>query len=766
VSLSTGLACVLLIYLWINDELQVDKFNEKDDRLYQVMVNVPVGDNIETGDGTPGPLASALLDEVAEVENAASVVASNFFYTGVLSSGNSHVRSRPQFVDKNYFDVFTCNFIQGKKDFALVDKNSIVISDEIALKLFKSTDHFLGKSLEFKNEYFRGSYTVSGVFEKPPRNATAQYDVLFSYDLFLDRRPEAREWSNGGIQTYVLLDEDTDVDQFNNKIGGFMGDKLSGARETLFVQKYSDRYLYGKYENGKPVAGRIVYVRLFAVIALFIILIACVNFMNLSTAKASRRVKEIGIRKAMGAQRRILIFQYMSESLVMAFVALIFAIALVTILLPLFNSITGKQLILEFSFPVMSAIIAITILTGMIAGSYPALYLSGFKPTLIFKGLITSSPGELWLRRGLVIFQFSISVILIVSVLVIYEQINFIQTKDLGYDKENILYFPMEGSLAGNHETFLAEVRSLPGVVNASYMCGDLTGGVSTRSGGLLWEGTSSTEAGIAFNYLEVDYGMIELLGVEIKEGRSFSREFKSDTAAIIFNEAAIDAMGLKDPVGKTVDFYGRRQIIGVVKDFHFHTLYQEVEPLFFMIDKWSEGNIQVKLQRGHEASAITKIQKLHKAFNPGFPFEYKFLDEDYQAQYSSERRVGILSRYFAGLAVLISCLGLFGLAAFTVERKIKEIGIRKILGSTEFGIIYLLSSDFTKMIFTSLLIALPISYLILKNWLEDFAFRVDLETWYFGATSILILFISWLTVGIQTVKAARTNPVQHLRAE
>lgn len=766
ISLSTGLTCVLLIYLWVNDELKVDKFNEKDNQLFQVMRNVPSGDKIETDDGTSGRLAHALLSELPEVETATSVVPTGFFYKGILSIEKSSFRALPQFVDKNYFDVFTCNFILGDRRQFLGDKNSVLISRETASKLFQSTDNIIGKSIEFKNEYFNGLYTIAGIFEDVPTTASAQFDIIFNYDLFLERRPEMREWYNGGANTFLILKEGVDADQFNTKISDFLKSKLKDSSDKLFIRRYSDRYLYGHYENGIPVGGRITYVKLFLIIALFILLIACVNFMNLFTAKVSRRIKDVGIKKTLGADRGTLIFQYMSESLLMTFISLVFAVAFVTLLLPEFNIITGKQLSLDLSLKSVLVIMTIALITGVISGSYPAFYLSSFKPALILKGLIRSSTSEIWFRRGLVIFQFSISAILIVSVGVIYKQIELIQTKYLGYNRENIIYFPIEGNLVKNHEAFLSQVRDELGVANASYMCGDLTGGASARSGGLSWEGKPPSDDGIEFNYLEVDFGLIELLEIQIKEGRAFSRDFMSDSAGIIFNEAAIDAMRIRDPIGKMVDFYGRREIIGVVKNFHFKNLYTNVEPLFFMIDKYSEGNIQIKINPGTEKTTIDRIHSLYKTFNPGFPFDYKLLDEDYLAQYSSDQRVGELSQYFAGLAIIISCLGLFGLTAFTVERKVKEIGIRKIHGSSELGIVFLLSGDFTKMVSTSLIIALPISYLILESWLQGFAVKVNLEFWYFGGTALLTLFLAWVTVGIQTVKAARINPIKNLRTE
>ena len=518
-------------------------------------------------------------------------------------------------------------------------------------------------------------------------------------------------------------------------------------------------------ENGVQQGGRIEYVRLFSIIAIFILIIACINFMNLSTAQASRRMKEVGIKKSVGAGRKALIFQYLAESVLVTILSLFMAIIIVTLLLPQFNGITGKQLTLNFDLNLILPVLGITLITGLFAGSYPAVYLSGFNPVMILKGKLNSSFGELWVRKRLVVFQFALSVILIVGVLVVYKQIEFVQTKNLGYDNNNIICLPLEGKIAENLETSLSEIKNIPGIVNASSTLHTLMGTYSTTSS-LNWTG-KTPEGDISFEDIEVNYDMIETLGIEIIAGRSFSRNFSNEETRIIFNETAIATMGLQDPVGKVVELFGQnREIIGVVKDFHFESLHNDIKPLFFILNPNAARIITAKIQAGRERETIERLQKFYEAYNPGFPLEYTFLDEEYQAQYASEQRVSTLSRYFAGLAIIISCLGLFGLAAFTAQRRLKEIGIRKILGSTDFGVVRLLSGDFTKIVLIAIVIALPVSYLIARKWLNEFAFRIDLEWWYFITAGLIALLIAWFTVGLQTVRAARMNPVQSLKEE
>jgi len=760
IGLSTGLTFSLFIYFWVADELNVNSYHEKRDQLFQVMVNEPLNNGIETQEFTPGPLAKTMADELPEVEYGVSVVEPISFYNGVLSENDNYIKVRPQFVDKDYFQAFTCVLLQGDKHAVLGNPQSILLSAETAVKLFPNMESCVGRIVEFKNEYFSGVYTVSGIFDRPAGPTTERFDVIFSYDLFLEKRPEVRDWNNAGPATFIVLRKGTDVEEFNTKIKDFIKHKPGRKHSALFAQQYSKKYLYGVYENGVPVGGRVMYVTLFSTIAVFILFIACINYMNLSTARASVKLKEIGVKKAVGAARSSLFMQYMGESMVISFLSVFTALGLVALLLPGFNRIAGKHIVLNFSIELVLIVLCVAILTGLLAGSYPALYLSGFNPGAVLKGKLKTSIGELWVRKGLVVFQFSTSVILIVSVLVVDNQMQFIQTKNLGYNRDNVISFPLEGNLTQGQETFFTEVKKVPGVIDISF-----SGELSSRRGGLLWDGKHEDEASSPqFYYMDASYDLIHVLGIEVKEGRSFSREFGSDSTAIIFNEAAIEAMGIKDPIGKTVDFYGKREIIGVVKNFHFESLYEKVKPFFFKMDKNTEGNVFVKIKGGEERRTIDAVQQTYSKFNKGFPFDYRFLDEDFQAQYEAETRVAVLSRYFAGVAILISCLGLFGLTAFATQRRTKEIGIRKVLGAGDFHTVRLLSRDFIKMVLISQIVGLPISYFIVKSWLDHFQYRIEMSPWYFLAAAVITLIIAVVTVGMQTMSATKVNLTESLR--
>ena len=542
---------------------------------------------------------------------------------------------------------------------------------------------------------------------------------------------------------------------------------MKSSYRLPFIARYSDRYLNGKYENGKQVGGRISYVRFFSLIAIFIIGIACINFMNLSTARASRRFKEIGIKKVAGASRSTLALQYLIEAIFITLIALALALILAAFFLPQFNAITGKHLLLDFSFQFILSMIGIAVFAGLISGSYPALYLSGFKPIAILKGKLTRSSGEIWTRKGLVVLQYSISVVLIVLVTIIYHQVEFIQNKSLGYNKDEVVHFVLDGKLKEQKhlDTFLNELNQLPGVRNVSSarvaMTGD-TWGV----GGIYWPGQIPNDP-TYFQHIIAYYDLFETLDIELAAGRPFSRDFNNEDQKVIFNEAAIRHMGIEDPIGKRIKFWGReKEIVGVVKDFHFASLHEEIKPT--IINFWPErlSSVMVKLEAGREAEALTQMESLYMEHNPEFLFESKFLDSNFQDLYSSEQRVSVLSRYFAGIAILISCLGLFGLAAFTAERRVKEIGIRKVLGASVVSIVRMLSGDFTKLVVTAICVGLPISYFVGHSWLGSFAYRISLEWWYFVISGFAVILIALAAVGWQTVKAAVRNPVDNLRSE
>jgi ABC-type antimicrobial peptide transport system permease subunit len=771
VGLAAGLACTLLIYLWINDELHVDKYHQHEGRLYRLMEHRKVGNDIHTSES--GLSAEALREEMPQVEYAVTVTPPDFFPKFNLRLGDKNVRATGKFVDTEFFKVFSYGLVQGNENQVLRDPDGVVLSEEMALRLFNTTQNVVGKTIEWQ---LTGGLTrtspVTGVFRNVPANSTEHFDFVLTFESFkgIMNIGKGVSWNaTSPFHAFVVLKEGSDPDRFNQSLARVLKSKNGDAKDiTLFLKPFSEKYLYGTYVSGQPAGGRIEYVRLFGIIAGFILVIACINFMNLSTARASRRMKEVGIKKAVGAGRETLLLQYLGESMGVAFLSLLLAVGLVWALLPPFNGVTGKALSLRPDAGVIGAFLGITFLTGLVAGSYPALYLSGFKPAVVLKGKLNRSAGELWTRQGLVVFQFALSVVFIVSVLVVYRQIAFVQQKNLGYDKDNLIYFDAEGKVAQNAEPFLDELRKLPGVVNASGMFGYLishyvaTGGNDT-GGSARPAGNGDGAKKVEYANMGVDYHMIETLGFRFKAGRSFSRDFPLDSTKIIVNEAFVEAMGLQDPVGKTVD---GREILGVVEDFHLRSLHEKVQPTAIGINRFYPSTIVVNLRAGTTGATLERLNRFYKAYNPGFTFDYKFLDGDYQALYASERRVSVLSQYFAGLAVLISCLGLFGLAAFSAERRRKEIGVRKVFGAGEGSIFFLLSGDLTRLVVAAIGVALPVSYLLARQWLSAFAYRIDLEAWYFVAAGLVALLIAFLTVGSQALRAARINPVQCLKEE
>ncbi|UII24646.1 ABC transporter permease [Fulvivirga maritima] len=765
IGLSAGLSSVFFIYMWVSDEMSFDKFHKDSRNLYQIMENQENSDLIKTVDNTPDPLAQALKDEMPEVEYSTLSTPLSWFQDFTISSNDENgVKATGQFVGKDYFKVFSYELISGSSDKVLADQNSIIISRSLAESLFNTTEGLIGKRIDWQLLQFKKDAIISGVFEDVPEHSSEQFDFVLSFELFANMFHREPNWGNNGPNTFVRVKENTDIKEFNAKIDDFIKGKYEESNVTLFARLYKDRYLYGKYENGAQSGGRIEYVKIFSIIAIFILFIACINFMNLSTAKASRRIKEVGVKKAIGVSRGSLVVQYLAESVLMAFISLALSLIVIALFMPKFNEITGKDLSMHLDSSLILSMVAITLFTGLIAGSYPALYLSGFKPAIILKGKFKSSISELWARKGLVVFQFALSVIFIVSVVVIYNQMKFIQSKNIGYQKDNVIFFEKEGKVAESLESFLTEVKNIPGVVNASSRMGSTMGSFMT-TGSVEWPG-KDTESEISFENVGVNYDFLETLGIELKDGRGFSKDHGSDVEAIVFNEAAIKVMGIENPIGQKINLWGdQREIIGVVKDFHFESLHEQVKPLFFILAPQKTSVVLVKLDGSHTSETIEDIKNFYLEF-AGTPIDFQFLNVAYEAQYVSEQRVSSLSRYFAALAIIISCLGLFGLATFTAERRLKEIGIRKALGANNFTIIYLLSLDFTKMVLASIVLAIPISYFISQQWLDNFAFSVKLEVWYFVGAGVLTLLIAWLTVSLQTIKAAMISPVKCLRTE
>ncbi len=760
VGLTTGLTCAFFIYLWVQDEYQINKFHEKDDRLYRVMEFQTYSDETFATNSTPGILAENLKIDFPDIKYAATTT---WISKSLLSHENTYFKESGYHVGKDFFNIFSYPLLTGDADQVMQDKNSICISEDVAMKFFGSIENAVGKQIKYEEER---TFIITGVFETINPKSTYKFDFVLPLEDWLDRNEWATEWGNNGPHTYVILHDGVDPDLVTSKISGYIKTKEDNSNVDLFLKKYSEQYLYGKFTNGKPDGGRIEYVRLFSVIAIFILIIACINFMNLSTARASKRAHEVGVRKALGANRSTLISQFMGEAVLIAFFSTLFSHLLVFLLLPQFNEITDKTIIFNPNPELLSVSLLTVLVTGILAGSYPALYLTHFQPVMVLKGQLKSSFGELWARKGLVIFQFTTTIILIVGVIVIHKQMVYAFNKNLGYSQENVVFFDQDGGIPDQREAFFTELRRIPGVVQAGGTSHSMLYQHSNTSG-LVWKGKGPDER-ILFENIRVGYEFYETMGFELAFGRWFSREYGADSTKMVLNEAAARAMGFtpEEAIGENIRLWDEydMEVIGVVKDFHFMSIHREVDPAFF----WLRGtwNAAVRLEAGKEVATMNAIQKLYEEFCPGFIFEYEFLDKSYQKLYDAERKIGTLSSYFAGFAVLISCLGLFGLAAFTAERRIKEIGIRKVLGATAANIIFMLSKDFTQLVGISILIALPTSYYFMRKWLEGFAYKIDLSIWIFVGAAFLSLVIAWLTVSSQALRAASINPSNCLKEE
>ena len=761
--LSTAFACVLLSYLWINDELLMDKFHENEANIHLVMTRMDFGNSWQTTENTSGLLGPLLLQEMPEVIKEVRVA--KHMKNSTLSHNEKIVKADGHYVTDDFFQVFSFPLIHGDKDNIWADPNSILLSESLAIKLFGSIQDAVGQMVTYQNEV---QHTVSGIFLDVPKQSSERFDFLLSYDQAAITKEYLYDWGSQSTRLYLVLNSDTDIEAFNAKIYGFIG-KHNERKDyrKAFATKYSDHYLYDQYENGVQVGGRITYVRFFSLTAALILVIACINFMNLSTARASRKLKEIGVKKIIGAHRGALALQYLVEAIVIAFISLCLAYALAVLLIPSFNGLTGKQLNLSLSPEFLWILISITLISGILSGSYPALYLSGLKPLLIFKGKLNNATGELWTRKGLVVIQFAVSTALIVFVLVIYHQVDFIQNKSLGYNKDQVLHFAIEGKMKDpqTRQTFLDQLNGLSGVVSASCarvsMAGDPWG-----VGGLQWPGQHENDRSY-FQHMIAYYDVLKTLDIQLLEGREFSPDYVNENTKVIFNEAAIKYMGLEDPIGTHIKYRGQdKEIIGVVKDFHFRSLHEKITPM--MINFWDSRltSFMIKIEVAREREILEQIETLYTSFNPGFLLDYRFLDDNYQEHYQEEQRASLLSRYFAMVAILISCLGLFGLAVFTAERRIKEIGIRKVMGASIFNIVEMLSGDFSKMVGIAVVISIPSSYFLAREWLDGFAYRIGLQWWYFAGAGLITLFIAWLAVSWQTMKVAHQNPTKLLRSE
>ncbi len=763
IGLSTAFACAIFILLWIEDELGVNKFHANDDYLYRVMEIQTYSNNRLVTNGTPGILAEHLKQDFPEIKHA----------TGTSRVGESQLSINDQsfkenglHVDVDFLKMFSYPLIAGDKETVLRDKSSICISERLSAKLFGGVESAVGKTIRYED---RRDFVVTGVFKDIPFNSTLQFDYLLPYEVYKEENQWVNDWRNNGPHTFIMLHPGVNAEEVTDKIANYVNEK-DAERNTiqLFLKKYSEQYLYGHYTDGYPDGGRITYVHLFTAIAIMLLVIACINFMNLSTATASKRAKEVGVRKAIGAQRGILVHQYLTESVLTSFFAALVALILVFLLLTHFNQVTGKSIAFVLTLPKIGLLLAIVLISGILAGSYPAIYLSHFNPTAIFRGGIKSSVGEAWVRKGLVIFQFTVTIALMTGVIMVQKQVHYAFNKNLGYDRENVVIFPQDGNIPGKRQAFFNELRSMPGLASASSSSHNMLQQM-TSTMGLTWEGKLTGDE-VLFENVRVDEDFLKTMGMTLITGRWFSKEFGADTTRVVINEAALKVMGFEaeEAIGQSIRLWDRYnlQIIGVLQDFHYESIHTEVSPSFFWPQDRRLRFVAVRLKDDNQFETINSIEKLYSSFNPGFVFDYMFLDRSYQELYDSEKQVSELSSYFAILTILISCLGLFGLAAFTVQSRTKEIGIRKALGASSGRIVLMLSSSFTKLVAIALLIAVPIAYYAVDNWLDSFAYKTNISAWVFAASGFLSLLIAWITVSSQTLKAARINPSQTLKQE
>jgi putative ABC transport system permease protein len=765
--LSAGIACTLLIYLWVHDEMSYDKFFAKDDQIYQVMEHrKSPTQGMLLSDESSGLVSETMKMQNPEVEYAAPAAPPDWWQKFTLTVGSKNIKAVGQYVGKDYFNIFSFKLLAGESNNVLAAKKSIVISDELAKKLFGTDQGVIGKGIRFQHDT---DFFVSGVFEKTPAHSSQQFDFVLSFDYLADMRGQGwvKTWGNNGPHNYLLLKKGTDVAALNRKIAGLKQRNSNDTTASIFVTKFSDVYLHDTFNHGTRTGGKDAYVKLFSLIAIFILVIACINFMNLSTAKASGRMKEVGIKKVVGAGRSHLIIQFLSESVLLAVITTLIAVGVAWLLLPQFNQLTGKTIEMHFKGSLILTLVVVVLFTGLISGSYPALYLSKFNPLVILKGKLKTSVSELIARKGLVVFQFTISVMLIVAVLVVYRQIQYIQSTTPGYTKENVIRFDSEGSLQGKEDVFASELRNIPGVVNASYTQHNIVGR-NYATGGLSWDGNVPADQAIYFEGFFGGFNFIETMNMQMAAGRSFSKNYGAEGNKIVLNEAAVKIMHLKNPVGATVKAYGGNyQVIGVVKDFHFESLHELVKPSFIMMNTGSPYNkMVIRIKPADQKETIAQVQHLYESFNPGFPFTYNFLDEAYQKLYETEVRVSMLSEYFSVLAIIISCLGLFGLVAFTAQKRQKEIGVRKVIGASVRSITIMLTKDFLQLVLIAVLIASPLAWYLMTQWLNGFAYRIDIGLVVFVIAIASVTLITVLTVGFQAIKAALVNPVKSLRSE
>jgi putative ABC transport system permease protein len=786
--LAAGLACFILIALYVADELSYDRYNQKAERIYRINTDVLFGGNSLHLAVTSDPMGAALKNDFPQVEQYVRFYNSNGHR--MVKKGSVYIREdRVAYADSTLFDIFTLPAVAGDTRTALSEPNAVVITTSTAKKYFGTSD-VVGKTLE-TDEGNGKAYKITAVLKDIPYNSHFHFDFIFSMDNL------NYTWNNylsHNFQTYLLLKQGTDYRVFEKNFTAYI-DKYVLPQAKQFMQinsmeefksagnklEYSltpllDIHLYSDRFPELGVNGNIQYVYIFSAVAFFVLVLACVNFTNLSTARSANRAKEVGIRKVLGTEKKALVMQFLSESVLMAFLSLIVAVIIVVICIPYFNTLSGKSLSVQaLLMPgYLAVLLLLPLLTGLLAGAYPAFYLSGFKPIAVLKGKLNAGFKRSNVRNTLVVFQFATSIVLIIGTVVVYRQLNYIQSQKLGFNKEQVLVVHGTGALKNNIEAFKNEVKKISGVIGATY-AGYLPVANSSRNDNTFSkEATMDSRTSFGMQSWAIDYDYIPVMGMQIIKGRNFSKDFGGDSASVIINEKTAELLGYDNPIGKSIYEATPGQegiapkayeIIGVVRNFNFESLHQQVGPLCFRLGK-SSWDMAFKVTTVHLQNLISQVEQQWKAMAPAMPFKYQFLDESFDNMYRVEQRTGKLGLTFAVIGILIACLGLFGLAAYTAEQRVKEIGVRKVLGASAANIATMLSTDFLKLVLVAAVIAFPVAWWVMNRWLQDFAYRVNISWWIFMVAAAIAVIIALLTVSTQAIKAAMANPVKSLRTE
>jgi putative ABC transport system permease protein len=763
--LAMGMACSLLILLWITDEERVDNFHAKGDRIYSVYERQYYDGKIQSGFYTPGILSDEMKKMLPEVEMASGM---GWIDKSTFQVGDKIMKQSGTSAGADFFRMFSYPLLEGTPATALATPSSLAISRKMAVAFFGSPRAAIGKAIRNEN---RRDLTVTAVYEDLPAFTSDKFDYVLNWFAFLEDNSWAKDWGNNGPHTVLLLRQDANAALVSQKITHFL-DKYNKEQGKAFrielgMSRFADIYLHSNFTNGKIDGGRIEYVHLFSIVAIFILCIACINFMNLTTARSVKRAREIGIRKVVGAVRPALIRQFIGEAVLLAFFSVLLALGMVILMLPGFNMMTGKEIVFPYGSPSFwLSLAALTLVTGVVSGSYPALFLSSFQPIRVLKGSLTFSPSNAWFRKGLVVFQFVLSIVLIIGTIVVSGQVNYVQSINLGYDRENLVYIPLEGDLPGKYKVFKEAALRLPGIGEVSRISQQPTD-IENGTGGVDWDGKDPNNT-VMFTNTSAGYDLVKSMGLQMVAGRDFSPAYGTDSVGYLLNEEAAKRIGYKEPIGKRLTFWQKKgTIVGVIRNFHFNSLHDPIRPLVVRFGETDNyGSALVRTQPGKTTLALKGLEGLCRQMNPKFPFTYSFADEEYRNLYKSESIVHSLANCFAGLAIFISCLGLLGLAMFTAEQRTKEFGVRKVLGARGTTLFALLSKDFLALVLVAFLVASPLAGWAMHEWLKNFAYHIGLEWWVFLLAGAMALLIALLTVSFQAIKVAVANPIKSLRTE